>query len=252
MKNPQHILITGGSSGIGEAIARHYAAPGIRLALCGRDATRLRAVADACLERGAEVSAEAVDVADKPAMAGWIAREDDQQPIDLVIANAGIGISHRDGYELGEVAERIFRVNVDGVFNTVHPAIERMKTRKKGQIAIVSSLAGYQGLASAPAYSASKSAVKAYAEGLRGHLAPEGIGVSAICPGFVESRLTARNEFHMPFLMTGEQAARLIARKLARNKGRISFPLPLLAAVRLMSLLPMGLIDQTAKRLPRK
>ncbi|MDX1581614.1 MAG: SDR family NAD(P)-dependent oxidoreductase, partial [Alphaproteobacteria bacterium] len=188
----------------------------------------------------------------KSAMAAWIAREDDEQPIDLVIANAGIGISHRDGLALGEVAERIFAVNVEGVFNTVHPAIERMTPRKRGQIAVVSSLAGYQGLASAPAYSASKSAVKAYAEGLRGHLAPLGLEVSAICPGFVESRLTARNDFSMPFLMAGDAAARLIARKLARNKGRISFPLPLLAAVRVMSLLPMGLIDLMARRLPKK
>lgn len=223
MKNPKSILITGASSGIGEALALHYAAPGIALHLCGRDAARVDAVAAACRARGAEVGALVLDVAQAAPTAAWIALCDAVRPLDLVIANAGVGMG-QDESTLAQVASGTFAVNVDGVFHTIHPAIEHMRARRRGQIAVVSSLAGYQGLASSPAYSASKAAVKAYAEALRGFLEPDGIDVSAICPGFVASRITARNRFPMPFFMPADRAARIIAAGLARNRGRITFP----------------------------
>jgi short-subunit dehydrogenase len=251
MKNPSSILITGASSGIGHALALHYARAGVTLHLCGRDRDRLDAVAAACRERGAKVLARVLDVSQASDTQAWVDQADDVAPLDLVVANAGIGESHASA-SLPEVTARTFGVNVDGVFHTIHPAIERMRSRGSGQIAIVSSIAGYQGLASTPAYSASKAAVKAYGEALRGFLEPDGLEISVICPGFVVSRITDRNDFPMPFLMQADRAARIIARGLARNKGRITFPWPMVIAARLLVNLPMWAIDWAARRAPRK
>ncbi len=251
MRDPASILITGASSGIGEALARHYARPGRFLALAGRHPERLEAVADACRTAGAEVETRVTDVSDEEAMREWIEAIDDRYPLDLVIANAGIAVSPDRLTPLADATRRTFAVNVSGVFNTVHPALERMKGRHRGQIAIMSSIAGYRGLPAAAPYSASKVAVKAYGEALRGAYWGR-VEISVICPGFVESRMTAKNRFPMPFLMSGEKAARTIARGLARNRGVIAFPWPLVLLMRLLVCLPQPLSDWVLRRSPRK
>ncbi|HKX11126.1 MAG TPA: SDR family NAD(P)-dependent oxidoreductase [Stellaceae bacterium] len=220
----RHILITGASSGIGAALARHYASPETRLDLGGRDLKRLEEVAVSSRAQGAAVVPKAVAVTDRSAMREWILAADADAPLDLVIANAGIGAD--EGFSRGSetLARPVFEVNVDGVLNTVYPAMERMVERGRGQIAFMSSLAGYRGFPDAPAYSASKAAVKALAEAWRGALASRGIRVSVICPGFIETPMTARNKFRMPFLITADRAAGIIARGLDRNQARISFP----------------------------
>ncbi|MCW5750921.1 MAG: SDR family NAD(P)-dependent oxidoreductase, partial [Alphaproteobacteria bacterium] len=214
MRDPRSILITGASSGIGEALAMGYAAPARTLALTGRDAGRLAAVADACRARGAAVLAEAVAVEDQTAMAAFLRQAEARAPLDLVIANAGVSRTLKDLGELDALTRETFAVNVTGVFNTLHPAIELMLPRRRGQLAIVSSIAGFRGLPGAIAYSASKTAVRAYGEALRGRLARQGIGVSVICPGYVRSRMTARNRFPMPFIMDAPNAASIIMRGL--------------------------------------
>jgi len=224
MVAPRHILITGASSGIGAALATHYARPEVRLALGGRDRQRLDDVATACRERGATVAATTIDVTDRTAMRDWILATDSGSPLDLVVANAGISSHAGDDGEGEARARAVFAVNLEGVLNTAFPALERMAERRRGQIALMSSLAGYRGFPDAPAYSASKAAVKALAEAWRGALAARGIRVSAICPGFIETPMTARNKFRMPFLMTAERAAAIIAAGLARDRARISFP----------------------------
>ena len=136
--------------------------------------------------------------------------------------------------------------------STVLPAIPRMAGRGRGQIALMASLAGYRGLPGAPAYCASKAAVKVFGEALRGELAAKGVGVSVICPGYVDTPMTKRNRFPMPFLMDAPAAATLIKQRLARNKSRIAFPWPMAAAVWLLQALPPGLIDRLVAKLPRK
>ncbi len=252
MRDPRAILITGGSSGLGEALALAYAAPGVFLALSGRNEERLASVGRACREKGAEVETENVDVGDAASMERWVGRVDGAHPLDLVIANAGIGAGTGRGGEPAAQVRKVFAINVDGVFNTILPAIEHMRTRRRGQIAIMSSLAGFRGFSGAPAYGASKAAVKVYGEALRGDLAGAGIEVSVICPGFVKSRMTARNKFPMPFLMESERAARVIQRGLARNRGRIAFPLPMYFIVWLIASLPPRLTDLFVRRLPKK
>ena len=250
MKKYGSILITGASSGIGEALALHYAAAGTTLYLAGRNQARLQAVAETCRQSGAEVLEEIVDVTDQQAMQNWFTKCASHRPPDLVIANAGI--SAGASKELDATTRRIFAANIDGVLNTVHPALDIMRQQGAGQIAIVSSLAGLIGLPGAPGYSASKAAVRAYGEALRGRFRHHGIGVSVIIPGFVTSGITAKNNFAMPFLMPADKAARIIARGLARNKARIAFPWQMYSLMLAISALPMGLIDRIFSRLPEK
>ena len=153
------IVITGASSGIGEALALDYAAPGIALALSGRDAARLQAVAEACRAKGATVDAGQIDVVDKEALAAWLTRFDEAHPVDLLIANAGISIDKgNSSIDDFSIIRKTMAVNVDGVFNTVEPLIGRMMARGRGQIAVVSSLAGFIGLPYSASYNASKAA----------------------------------------------------------------------------------------------
>lgn len=249
---PSSILITGASSGIGEALALLYARPQATLALAGRDEVRLAAVAGRCRDKGATVSMRTLDVADARSMAEWVRQADDQAPLDLVIANAGIssGTSGRDEDE--PRVRALFAVNVDGVLNTVLPVLSRMSDRRRGQIALMSSIAGFRGFAGASAYCATKAAVKVFGEGLRLEMAEHGVAVSVVCPGYVASRMTARNAFPMPFLMPAERAAGIIARGLRRNKARIVFPLPMHLAVWLAGALPPALLDPILRKLPRK
>ena len=228
MQNPRSILITGASSGIGAALAHEYATNGVSLAISGRDPSRLNAVAEACQSAGAVVRSSVLDVADRGAVEEWIGSVDAEQPLELVVANAGISGGTAGAGEAADQARAIFRTNVDGVLNTVHAAVEPMRQRGRGQIAIVSSLAAFRGYPGAPAYSASKAAVRVYGEALRGALAPDGLNVSVICPGYVRSRMTAANSFPMPMLMDADRAARIIRRGLAKNQARIVFPWPVL------------------------
>jgi len=252
MHDPRSIVITGASSGIGAALAQAYAGPGIALALLGRNTDRLEQTAAACRSAGASVITAPLDVTDADAMRDWLLERDRTDPIDLIIANAGIsGGTGGDGE--GEAqARRIFAVNIDGVLNTVLPLLPAMTGRGRGQIALMSSLAGFMGFPGAPAYSASKAAVKAYGEALRGSVHGRGVGVSVICPGFVTSPMTAANDYAMPFLMPADKAAAIIKGGLARNRARIAFPWPMLALVRFAAILPAALVDRMTRRLPEK
>ena len=203
---------------------------------------------------GAAVHPKAVDVADEAAMRAWILEADAAAALDLVVANAGIGTTD----ETEPNIRRMFATNVGGVLNTVFPAIDafsdavRPAVRRRRQIAIVSSLTGYHGMATCPSYSASKACVKAWGAGLRGSLARRGIQVSVICPGFVRSRITDRNTCPMPFFMEADEAADVIIARLSRNIGLIAFPWPMRLAMWVVSALPERLSAWLFSRLPEK
>jgi short-subunit dehydrogenase len=239
-------LITGASNGIGSALAESYAAPGNHLALGGRDAVRLSAVAERCRERGATVLETIVDVTDPAAVAAWVEAADRVAPLDLAIANAGVqGGPYRAGRgETREEAERAMRVNFDGVCNTVYPALAAMRPRGRGQIALIASLAGLRGLPYSPGYCASKAAVKAYGEALRSWLQPEGIAVTVVLPGFVETRMSNAVIGPKPLMMSTERAARIIRRGLARGRRQIAFPFSLYLGVQVLRALPAALADR--------
>jgi short-subunit dehydrogenase len=250
VKDPRSILITGASSGIGAALARAYAAPRTHLALCGRDAARLAAVANLCRERGAEVIEACLDVTEAAAVAAWIDNVDRASPLELVIANAGVqGGLWRDGVceTLGEL-HRVMEVNFGGVSNTIHPVLPAMRRRRRGQVALIASLAALRGLPFSPGYCASKAAVRIYGEALRSWLAPEGIGVSVVLPGFVETRLSDTVSGPKPLILPPERAAEIIRRGLAKGRRQIAFPYPLYLGMQLMRALPAGLVDPILRR----
>ena len=252
MRDPGCIVITGASSGLGAALASAYARPGRTLALTGRDAARLDAVAALCRGAGATVRTAILSVTERDRLAEWLLEVDAAAPVDLVVANAGIsGGTGRMG-EGAEQVRAILATNVDGVVNTVMPLLPAMRLRRRGQIALMSSLAGFVGMPSAPAYCASKAAVRVWGEALRGELARDGIAVSVICPGFVRTPMTEVNPFPMPFLMDADRAVRIIVGELARNRARIAFPWPTYAAVRLLGLLPPGWIARLMGVTPGK
>lgn len=233
MDNVKSILITGASSGLGKALALGYAKPGVDLFLTGRNQKRLEDVVVLCRNQGAHVVEKVIDIAQADGLKGWIEQCDASVPIDLVIANAGI--SNAGKAVSLETSQLIFDTNIQGVLNTIHPIIPLMKKRKQGHIAIMSSLAGFVGMARAPAYCASKAAVRVYGEALAGQLCDDGISVSVICPGFVKTPLTDANEFTMPFLINADRAVTIIMKKLSQKKRLIAFPMKMYLIVRLLS-----------------
>jgi len=237
-------LITGASSGIGEALAIASARRGDRLFICGRNKERLETVAARCRELGAPVRADTVDIADESAARSWIESCDDEAHLDRVFANAGVAT----GEESEANVRRTFAINVGGTVNTVMPAIER----KAGHIIMTASIAGYGPLKSCPSYSATKSCIKTWGLSLRGMLAGKGIKVSVICPGFVRSRITDRNTCPMPFFMEADAAAELILDRVDRNVGLIAFPWPMRFATWLLSALPFRLNEFINRFLPKK
>ena len=250
MKDPRSILITGASSGIGAALARAYAAPRTQLALCGRDVARLAAVANLCREYGAEVIETCLDVTEAPAVAAWIDTADRASPLELVIANAGVqgGLWRNGAGETLDELHRVMEVNFGGVSNTIHPALPSMRRRQRGQIALIASLAALRGIPFSPGYCASKAAVRIYGEALRSWLAPEGIDVSVVLAGFVETRLSQTVSGPKPLMLSPERAADTIRRGLARGRRQIAFPYPLYLGVQLTRALPPGLVDPILRR----
>lgn len=240
------ILITGASSGIGAALAKAYAKKGETLWLLGRDLVRLEKVADQCAALGAKVFTETFDVRDKQKSRTLLEKIDQANPVDLAVLNAGI--SNFGEAETEERVRTLFDVNVTGLLNTLFPILDGMKARRRGQIALMSSLASFKGIAGKGAYAGTKAAVRLYGEGLRESLKKDGILLSVICPGFVDTPLTKPNNFPMPFLMNPERAACLIKEGLSKNKPRIAFPLPLYALALTAQILPQGLTAFIAGR----
>ncbi len=220
------IVITGASSGLGEALALEYAASGTLLALTGRDAARLKAVAGACRAKGAEVVSAQLDVRDRKALGAWLLELDASHPVDLVIASAGIIVGPAAGGTLedADAAYDLLQTNILGVANAVQPLIPRMIACRRGQIAMLSSIAAFVPLPQAPSYSASKAAILNYGMSLRDALRPHGVRVNVVCPGFVDTPMSRMESGPKPFQQTPARAAKIIVAGLARDREIIMFP----------------------------
>lgn len=247
----RRVFITGASSGIGAALARHYAAQGAQLGLTGRDRTRLEAVADSL---AVDCAIYVTDVRDAAAMQqaaqDFMARYGTP---DIVIANAGVSRG-----TLTEFAEDIpaFRAvmetNVLGLLHTFHPFLSAMKQSGQGSLVGIASVAGLRGLPGSGAYSASKAAAISYLESLRAELAGSGITVTTLCPGYIKTPMTDVNTFPMPFLIEVEDAACRMARLIARKKAYAILPWPMALVGRVMKLLPAPFWAWLMKKAPHK
>jgi short-subunit dehydrogenase len=247
------VFITGASSGLGAALARHYAGQGAILGLTGRDARRLAAVATA-LGTTAPHAVYIADVADAAAMraaAGdFIARHGVP---DVVIANAGIsvGTDPADADDLA-VLDRTLRTNVSGLAATFQPFIEAMSQRGSGTLVGIASMAGLRGLPGSAAYSASNAAAIAWLESARVTLHARGIRVVTICPGFIDTPMTRVNRYPMPFRLSADEAARRIARAIRARKRFATVPWQMALVGALLRRLPPALYDRLLRRAPHK
>jgi short-subunit dehydrogenase len=246
---PRTIVISGASSGIGRALALHYANAGVGLGLLGRDKQRLAEVADACRARGSDVRIGIVDVRDRGAIENWLDGFDREYTIDLLIANAGVMEGTPPGGEIepADAAYRLIEINVLGVMNCVQPAVARMMQRGGGQVAIISSIAAFTPLADSPSYCASKSAVLNYGLSLRALLAARGVRVNVVCPGYIDTPMMSREHGPKPFRMSADRAARLIDRGLRRDHAVIAFPAFFAWVTWISGLLPDGVRRWTAR-----
>jgi NADP-dependent 3-hydroxy acid dehydrogenase YdfG len=242
MPDPKSILITGAAGGLGGALARAYAAPGVHLFLGDLKSPKLDGLCVQCGELGATAHGKVVDVRDRASMDGWIAEADDIYPLELVIANAGISHGNLPNEESADEIREVFGVNLDGMLNTVLPVLPMLRLRKRGQIALMSSLAGIRGVPHAPSYCASKAAIRVFGQGLRARVKREGVSVSVIIPAFVKTPMTDANLYQMPWLLEADKAASIIKKKLLKDKAEFVFPLPYAAAAWVMSAMPSSLM----------
>jgi short-subunit dehydrogenase len=245
------VFITGASSGIGAALARHYADQGAQIGLTGRHSERLQAVVSSL---SCDCTAYVLDVRD--AVALHQAAQDFMQkygPPDIVIANAGVSSGTLTEHEEDLPAIRaIFDTNVLGLIHTFQPFISAMHKQGMGSLAGIASVAGIRGLPGAGAYSASKAASIAYLESLRVELAGSGIAVTTICPGYIRTPMTDVNTYPMPFLMGANNAAAKIAHLIEKKRRYAILPWQMGLVGRLMKLIPAPVWDWAMKNAPHK
>jgi short-subunit dehydrogenase len=249
---PGGVFITGASSGIGAALARHYAAEGAAVGLYARSRERLDALVDE-LPAGRAVAYEG-DVRDAELLARTAAQFVGQFGTpDVVIANAGVSRGTLTEYAVdAAVFREILDINVTGIVHTFAPFVAPMRAAGRGTLVGIASVAGLRGVPGAGAYSASKAAAIAYLESLRVELAGSGVAVVTICPGYVDTPMTARNPYRMPFLISPDRAARSIARAIARRRRFCIVPWPMAIVGCVLRVLPRPLYDVLFRHAPRK
>jgi short-subunit dehydrogenase len=241
-------MITGASSGIGRGLAVELARRGAKLGLVARRVEVIDEVVRQIEALGGKAVALPADVQSESSLRAAADKlRADVGPIDVLIANAGIGPT-RDAAEINaEEVAGVINVNVIGASNSVAAVIPEMVARKSGQLVVISSLAAYRGLPRSAAYCASKAAVSAFFESLRLDLEPRGIAVTIIHPGFIKTPLTAGRDAQMPFLMELDDAVKKMARAIEKRRKRYSFPWQLATIVRAGMIMPIWMYDQISR-----
>jgi short-subunit dehydrogenase len=248
---PMRAIITGASSGIGAALARELSRRGWSLGLLAR---REDLLDDVVKELKTPSVALPADVTDLHAVRDAVTRGVQALggDFDLAVANAGISVPTWAANFKVDDAERIIRVNVLGMFYLFDATIPAMLARGSGRFAGVASLAGLRGLPSGSVYSASKAAMQAFLEASRVELAPRGIGVTIVNPGWVRTPIVEKYKGKMPFIMDVDDAARIIADGLERGAREVEFPRPMSMLVRTLRLVPNALFDRMLQPYARR
>jgi short-subunit dehydrogenase len=246
------IWITGASSGLGRELARQYAQAGHQVCVSARGAEALSELADECRNMNGSIHSFGLDVTDVEQIDSCFEQIKASVGIpDLCVLNAG---THTENPVKGfdrEVYQRLMNINYMGVVNCLQAIIPAYLQEGRGQIAVVSSVAGYRGLPKASAYGASKAALINMCEALQPELAAANVDLRLINPGFVRTPLTDLNEFPMPFLMEVEDAAARIVKGLAGNGFEITFPRRFTWLLKFLSILPYALYLKLSRKLLR-
>jgi short-subunit dehydrogenase len=245
------VIITGASSGIGAALAHYYGRKEATLGLIARRQSALEA-----LTAGWPTPRQiyAIDVRDDAAMRSAAADFLNRYGCpDIVIANAGVSTGTLTEFPEDLAAFKdVIDINLIGMVNTFQPFIGAMRAAGRGVLVGIASVAGYRGLPGAAAYSASKAAAISYLESLRVELAGSGVRVVTICPGYIETPMTANNPYPMPFIMSAQKAARKIAAITASGKSFAVIPWQMAIVARVLRLIPNRIYDRLFGNVPRK
>jgi short-subunit dehydrogenase len=247
--NNKTVLITGASSGIGRGLAVEIAARGGRLGLVARRVEVLDEIVTEIRTQNGTAIAVGADVRDANALKQAADRvRAELGPIDVLIANAGIGVTdHAANLDPEKVAE-VINVNVLGAVNSVAAVLPEMVERRSGQLVAIASLAGYRGLAKSAAYCASKAALSSFFESLRIDLRHTGVSVTIIYPGFIKTPFTSGRLAKMPYLMELDDGVNKILTAIEKGKKSYAFPWQLATIVRSGLLMPPSLYDWIAER----
>ena len=242
--------ITGASTGIGLAVSRRLGAAGCRLALTARDSGRLSQEVEQLAAQGVEACAFAGDVTDRAQLRD-IATDIENLwgGIDVLFACAGTYVPTDVDRFSADECDLQMRTNYGGVINCIEAVLPGMRRRGQGYIVGVSSLTGYRGLPKASAYGASKAALINFLDSVRFDLAPRGIRVTVVNPGFVRTPLTDKNRFKMPFLIEADAAAKIIVDGMEKQKREIHFPWQFSWSLKLLRILPYPLYERIISRI---
>ena len=245
------IFITGASSGIGAALARHYAQPDVVLGLVARRKEALQTLA---AELGATVESYSADVGDSDALRTAATDFMSRHGVpDIVIANAGISVGTAGGEEADlEVLERVMRTNVLGLAATLQPFVAPMREKRAGTLVGISSVAGFRGLPGSGAYCASKAAATTWLESLRVELVGSGVSVVTICPGFIDTPMTGKNPYAMPFMISADECASRMSRAIGLKRRCVVIPWQMGIVGFVLRRLPTWAFDRIAGDMPRK
>jgi short-subunit dehydrogenase len=248
---PLRVIVTGASSGIGAALARHYSARGATLGLMARRHAELARLAG---ELPAPCEVYPLDVRDGAALSAAARDFTGKHGCpDIVIANAGVSLGTlTDQAEDVAAFQEVLDINVMGMVKAFQPFIASMRERGSGTLAGIASVAGYRGLPGAAAYSASKAAAITYLESLRVELRGSGVKVVTICPGYIATPMTEKNPYRMPFIMSAAGAAARMAAIIARGTAFSVIPWQMALAARVLHVMPGWLYDRLFAGAPRK
>lgn len=244
------ILITGASGGIGSALARAYARPGVTLLLWGRDAARLEETAIACRRKGAVCQTGSFDLRDAQGLIGRLAATDAATPIDIAIFNAGLGGTAPVGAaaETPQASHAVAEVNFVAPVIGANAVAEAMARRGRGQIVLIGSIAESFPLPMAPTYAATKAGLRMFAEALGIRLAGRGVGVTLVSPGFIDTAMSRQVTEPKPFLMSADRAAAIIMRGVERRARTIVLPWQFGVIRAVTALLPRALLRAVLSR----
>jgi short-subunit dehydrogenase len=245
----QVAVVTGASSGIGRGVAIALAAQRCQLGLIARREDRLKELVAEIERTGGTAK---IAVADISIRAQCLAAFNDLRntlgPVDLLVANAGLGLPDRVEPLSVDDIEAMIQVNYLGVVYSIEAVLPDMLSRGAGHLAAVSSQGAYKGMPGSAGYCASKAAVSTFMESLRIELRSRGIAVTTICPGFVRTEMTAENAFFMPGLLEADDAGRRIVRAIARKKKVYNFPWQTTLLMKAARWLPDWVIDRMSPR----